>query len=912
MEAITVKDLTFIYPRQEKPALKDINVTIHQGEFVTVCGKSGCGKSTLLKHFRSTLEPHGTRKGSIWFEDMELCKMDQRMQTEKIGFVHQSPENQIVTDKVWHELAFGLESLGYKTTEIRGRVSEMASFFGIQTWFHKKVTELSGGQKQLLNLASIMVMQPAVLILDEPTSQLDPIAAADFLETIKKINRELGTTIILTEHRLEEALPMSDRVIVIDNGAIIVDDEPKEAGLKLKEMSHDMYTAMPTPMRIYAGIDNDLECPITVRDGRNWIVEINRTKEINKEYCDLRRIEASTDSESIKKASRCSEKIIEMDEVWFRYERELPDIVKGLSLDINKGEFFAILGGNGTGKTTSMSIMAGLMKPYRGTVKVAGEAVDKLANRRGFENFMGVLPQNPQTLFVKKTVELDLYEMLAGRKIPKDEQQRRIRNVVRLCELENLLQMHPYDLSGGEQQRAALAKVMLLNPKILLMDEPTKGLDAHFKEKLAYILKKLQSRGITVVMVSHDVEFCATYVDRCAMFFDGNITSVDEPGAFFRGKNFYTTAANRMARTVLPEAVLVEEVIRAFGGTVVKKKMPEILLEDDDYDGNQNFDMNNDKDSNYKVHPSDRGKKLTPFRIGIAIIAFIAFGLTTVFLGDKYLDYRMYLVHFLMVLEIACGFASIFPGNDLQMPDYSVQMEKSKRKLEKRTIAAIVLVMIAIPFTIYVGTFYLDNRKYYFISLLIILESMIPFVVSFENKKPQARELMVIAVLCAIAVAGRAAFFMLPQFKPVVAIVIIAGVCFGGETGFLTGAIVAFTSNMMFGQGPLTPWQMFGFGMTGLFAGILFKKGLIRKKRSSLCIFGAIVTFFVCGFILDTGSGLTWLVEPTLKGMAAYYMTGVVFNLIHAFATVFFLWFTAEPMIEKLDRIKQKYGLIEI
>lgn len=900
MEGITIENLTFTYPKQRDSALKNISLWVKQGEFVTLCGKSGCGKSTLLRHFRSTLMPYGTREGEIYFENMLLEELSQRDQTEKIGFVQQSPDNQIVTDKVWHELAFGLESLGYSTPEIRGRVSEMASFFGIQTWFHKRVTELSGGQKQLLNLASVMVMQPSVLVLDEPTSQLDPIAAADFLETIKKINRELGTTIILTEHRLEDAFPLSDRVIVMDKGSIIIDDTPAMVGQKLKEFNHDMFVAMPTPMRIYAGVDNDLKCPVTVRDGRYWISEFAKSRSLNENAIPK---DFNTD---FKKS------VIEMDEIWFRYEKELPDVLKGLSVAINEGELFAIVGGNGTGKTTSLSIMSGILKPYRGTIKVDGKPIEDIKKAGRFESLMAVLPQNPQTLFVKKTLELDLYEMFSGRKISKKEQQRRVVAVSELCELENLLQMHPYDLSGGEQQRAALAKVLLLTPKILLLDEPTKGLDGHFKEKLADILKKLQADGVTVVMVSHDIEFCASYATRCAMFFDGGITSIDTPRAFFCGKNFYTTATNRMARTVLPDAVLAEDVILACGGKIEPK---EDLLK-----GNGKSSLFNKID---KERPADCDKaslkasynsafRFTPVRIAISVLCLMSFISTTVFLWNKYVDWRNYLVQFLLVLELAVGIASIIPGKDLDTPDYSVQVPKENRRLSKRTIVAMVMVLLAVPLTIYSGVYFLGDRKYYFISLLIILETMLPFALVFESRKPQARELVIIAVFCGIGVAGRAAFFMLPQFKPVVAVVIIAGVCFGGETGFLVGAVTAFTSNMLFGQGTWTPWQMFAFGMAGFIAGILFRKGLLRKKRSSLCIFGAFTTFFVCGFILDTGSAFMWQAKPNLKSMITYYLMGIPFNIIHATATAFFLWFGAEPMVEKLDRIKVKYGLIEI
>ena len=238
-------------------------------------------------------------------------------------------------------------------------------------------------------------------------------------------------------------------------------------------------------------------------------------------------------------------------------------------------------------------------------------------------------------------------------------------------------------------------------------------------------------------------------------------------------------------------------------------------------------------------------------------------------------------------------------------------MPQGRRKLTKRTAAAVFLILLAIPLTIYIGVFYLQDRKYYFISLLIILETMIPFCMVFETKRPQARELVIISVLCAIAVAGRAAFFMLPQFKPVVALVIIAGVCFGGETGFLIGAVTGFVSNFFFGQGPWTPWQMFAFGVIGFIAGILFQKGLLRKTKASLCIFGAFATFIIYGGIMNPSTVIMSQDKLNFAMIKAAYISGVPFDLVHAVSTAFFLWFISEPMIDKLDRIKIKYGLIE-
>lgn len=271
MEQFKIENLNFSYPEKEKLVLNDINLVINKGEFITVCGKSGSGKTTLLKHLKSVLKPKGKTRGKIYFEDRNLSDLSIREEASLIGYVMQNPDEQIVTDKVWHELAFGLESLGCNQNEMRLKVAEMASYFGIQNWFHKNVNELSGGQKQLLNLASIMAMQPRVIILDEPTSQLDPIAAADFLNTIKKINLELRTTIIISEHRLEDIFYASDRVVVLEDGKIIANDEPRKVGLKLIENKSDMIYALPSPMKIFYEIEKNNNAPLTVREGALWL-----------------------------------------------------------------------------------------------------------------------------------------------------------------------------------------------------------------------------------------------------------------------------------------------------------------------------------------------------------------------------------------------------------------------------------------------------------------------------------------------------------------------------------------------------------------------------------------------------------------------------------------------------------------
>ncbi|AHN21831.1 MULTISPECIES: ABC transporter ATP-binding protein [Lysinibacillus] len=542
MAIVKIDNVSFTYPNEAIPILKNINLTIQQGEFIVLIGQSGCGKSTLLRHFKRELRPHGTVTGNIFYKDCDLEKLNAEVAATDIGYVFQNPDNQIVTDKVWHELAFGLESLGLDSPTIRRRVAEMANFFGIEKWFHQKTIELSGGQKQLLNLASIMVMQPKLLLLDEPTSQLDPIAALEFIQTLHRLNKELGITIILIEHRLEEVLPLADRVLIMDEGSILFDGPPKEI-LNSLPANHAMITALPAATKIFHLLNGIGPIPLTIREGQRWLS--------NQQYnCSpLHTPHTITQNKS--------DVVLEAKDVAFRYEKKGRDIVNHFNLQVKGQEFLTIIGGNGTGKSTVLAILSGLQKPYHGKIFLFSKALKSYSSKQLYQQFLTVLPQNPKSLFVQKTVLLELNDMAQLHKVT----EAKIQETVQLFNLTHLLNRHPYDLSGGEQQKLALAKILLIEPKILLLDEPTKGLDAHSKEELAEILKDLQTKGTTIIMVTHDIEFSAQYSDRCALFFDGSIVSEDEPRAFYSGNNFYTTAAHRISRDILSNAITCEDVV---------------------------------------------------------------------------------------------------------------------------------------------------------------------------------------------------------------------------------------------------------------------------------------------------------------------------------------------------------------
>lgn len=522
MAQIKVENLTFTYAMSQNPSLKNISLTIEEGDFVTICGKSGCGKTTFLRCLKTILRPAGKISGNIEYNGETLENVSEIIQAEEIGFVMQNPEQQIVTDKVWHELAFGMENLGRKKGEIRARVGEVAEYFGIAKWYEMSVNQLSGGQKQLLNLASVMAMNPKVLILDEPTAQLDPIAAEHFINTLQKLNEELGTTIILSEHRLNSVMPISNKIVMLKDGEVIYQGNSTDASEQV--YGKEEFRFMPIPMQIYTEVINkNLEfviekAPLTIGQGRKWVKKF-----------------ASPHQECKKETTKGEESrvcAVEGKNIWFRYDKDSPDIVKGANLKIRKGEIYCLLGGNGAGKTTLLSIIAGIKKQYRGKMKRNGS--------------VALLPQNVQTLFIKDCVA----DELSGN-----------REFIENFGLIKYQNTHPYDLSGGEQQKLALAKVLLSNPDILLLDEPTKGLDNIYKEEMGKIITKLKEQGKTIVMVSHDIEFCGAYGDRSALFFQGDVISENSTEEFFCGNNFYTTVAHKMAGEIYNNAVTKEDVI---------------------------------------------------------------------------------------------------------------------------------------------------------------------------------------------------------------------------------------------------------------------------------------------------------------------------------------------------------------
>ncbi|MGN1159994.1 MAG: ABC transporter ATP-binding protein [Lachnospiraceae bacterium] len=550
MDMYQVRNLTFgYYPYEETEeayaaeaveVLHDISFTVKENSFVLLCGATGCGKSTLLRLLKKELQPAGKTEGEILLQGKPFEEWDDRDSAKTVGFVMQNPDDQCVTDKVWHELAFGLENMGVPSSDIRRRVAEISAYFGIDDWYDKRVEELSGGQKQILNLAAVMVMNPQVLLLDEPTAQLDPIATGNFLEILKKLNKELGVTVILAEHRLEETFVMADQVLVMENGRLMMAKTPKEAAAAItKDLS--IYQAMPEAVRLFhvlndlhgsSGFDergrsryDSTECPLTVGEGRGFLKKYlgcaPSTPDMQNRLVDDNRVKIPA---------------LELRNVWFRYAKKRENVLRGISLSLYEGEILCLLGSNGSGKTTLFKVISGIESMQEGTLRIWGH---KAAS--GTASQIGYLPQDVETLFVADTVEREL--ALVGEKT--DE---------RICKT-----THPYDLSGGEKQLLGIRKVLAGGKKILLLDEPTKGLDAAAKREFCHEILKEKEKGVAILLITHDPEFAASCADRCGLFFRGEIVSLEKMREFFQENRFYTTAAARIAKGYANHVVTSED-----------------------------------------------------------------------------------------------------------------------------------------------------------------------------------------------------------------------------------------------------------------------------------------------------------------------------------------------------------------
>lgn len=504
MEVLNIKNLTFKYPASSVNAIENLSLSVNDGDFVLLCGASGSGKTTLLRLLKEEMAPFGEKSGEITIKD-----------NTKVAIVTQDAENQIVSDTVWHNLAFALESMNKPAFEIRRKIAEIAEFFDITHIFHKNTFELSGGEKQLLNLASVMVTDPDILLLDEPASQLDPIAAHKFTDMVKKLNSEMNLTVIISEHRAEELWHYSDKVIVLQEGKVSISGSGEWVGEHIKEEAVEL----PYSVRLFNKLHTGGRCPVTVGECRKYLSENFRN-----------------DIDYIEDPSKEYNVALELKDIYFRYFKDSADILKKLNFKGNFGEILTLLGGNGSGKTTLLSLISGINKPYSGKIKKHGKKI-------------AVLPQHVKSVFTKDVLKEDLSLITE--------------DFYDICEelsITHLLDRNPYDLSGGEAQRAALAKILLLKPDIICLDEPTKGIDAKGKKAIQKILHTLAGRGVCIIIVSHDADFAAEVSDRCAFLFDGQIVSEGTSREVFSTNKFYTTYASRISRHMYKNAVTIDDI----------------------------------------------------------------------------------------------------------------------------------------------------------------------------------------------------------------------------------------------------------------------------------------------------------------------------------------------------------------
>ncbi len=773
MACININSLSFAYEGRKENALSDISLSIDSGEFVCLCGKSASGKSTLLRLIKSEVSPGGEMMGDISFGD--------DIKSSEIGYIMQNPDEQIVTDKVWHELAFGLENIGIPKDEIRRRVSETAVFFGIEPLMQRDTDTLSGGEKQLVNLASAAAMSPKILLLDEPTSKLSPSAEDLFLAVLERLNRELGMTVIISTHETDKIFPISDRIIILEDGCLKSFLSPAETISYICAEKSPMLNAMPCEVRIFSSLGFK-EIPCGIAEARAAVAKL----------CE------SDNPKPVPPASVSDlDNILTMSDVCFRYEKNSRDILKNLNFSVKRGEVFALLGGNGAGKSTLFSVISRQNSAQYGKIK-------NLAKKTA------LLPQDVTAVFLHDNVFEDLSDMAL---------RPRVDEIMKLCKITHLGNMHPYDLSGGEQMRTALAKILLTDAELLLLDEPTRGLDADSKALFGKLLRNLAESGKTVVIASHDLEFCAEFCDRAGMLANGDVLGAGSSQSFFSSNMFFTTPTARIARGIIPNAVTPGDIASSFGKTL------RITGAED----------KRKEKTEKSVRENENGKRAV-------------------------------------------------------------------NKAEPPSVFIPILFAVLMAITALAGVFVLDDRHYYAVSLALVIEATAPFIINFAKRKYKPHHLSLTAVMTAAAVVSRAAFFAVPQFKPLAAVVILAGAALGADSGFMVGALSAVVSNMLFGQGPWTPWQMLALGVIGFLSGILFFNRTDSKTKYLISLFGFCSVFAVYGGIMNMSSLLMWQRKLTLEMLMITYAQGIPFDLVHALGTFVFLILTAEPIISKLKR----------
>lgn len=545
-----VDNLNYYYPEKDLPSLVNIKLSIEEGEFIFLIGPSGGGKSSLLRALAGLLPDYygGKIGGEVLYDNCPLARWDKRRLAREIGMIFQDPERQLVMTVVEQEIAFGLENLGIPLREMRRRVAEVLSLFDLSSFKGESTFNLSGGQKQKVVLASISAMYPRVLLLDEPTSQLDPVAAQEFLNYIYRLNIEWGLTVVLVEQRVDRCFHLADRVVLMDKGKVVCSSSPRE--LVQKAGGNYKYFIPPVTRVFYNS--NFLEAPLTIKEGRK----------ILKEQVGIQKdepVEPWTVSPAHVSAGNSKNKVpvLETKNLCFAYPKK-EKCLKGLSLKLYPGEITAVLGENGSGKSTLLKNLNGLLKPQQGKILLNQKDIT-CSRAEQLSAYIGYLSQNPNDYLFNETVfeEISFNLKARGR-----DNKRWVEQLIDLLKLAHLKEVNPRDLSGGERQRVALGTVLAVNPPVLLLDEPTRGLDAELKHELGLILNVLRDQGKSILVVTHDIEFAAELSQRVLIISDGEIAAEGDKAEILSNSLYYASQVNKLFRGICPSILTVEEAVQ--------------------------------------------------------------------------------------------------------------------------------------------------------------------------------------------------------------------------------------------------------------------------------------------------------------------------------------------------------------
>lgn len=526
--AIEVRGLRFAYPGADAPVFEELDWRVPQGAFALLVGGTGSGKSTLLSLLKPEISPTGECTGELRVLGESVANMDVRASAERVGYVFQDPENQIVCETVWHEMAFGLENLGMSRDEMRRRVAETSYFFGLEDWLHRDTDTLSGGRKQLLSLAAVLALRPRVLLLDEPTSQLDPVAEKSFLHALFRVNRELGCTVVVATHQPRPMLEYATCAYRIKGGRVYEVADIASLGHR-EELFSDEVSGRGASRRAKNGVFSSASGQLGSLDLRGGAPGAKKGLKSDKSAEFEAQILPQDDSGAPSRAGGCrilpkmhAGSATTLAGNWFRYDRASGWVLRGLDAAFSAGAVHAVVGGNGCGKSTMLSVLAKTVKLQRGHMERGAASA-------------ALLPQNPKALLVAETVRDELMEWASTCGYDEGAAQERAAQLG----LDGLDGRHPYDLSGGQRQLLALAKLLLIGPELLLLDEPTKGLDLASRRIIARALRDHAKAGGTVIMATHDLDFAEQVADDIAMMFDGEIACMEPPADFFADNVFY-------------------------------------------------------------------------------------------------------------------------------------------------------------------------------------------------------------------------------------------------------------------------------------------------------------------------------------------------------------------------------------